>query len=185
MIHNFKRTLGKSGIEVSALGMGCWAIGGPFTGFGGLSMGWGDVNDEHSLEALQTALDHGVNFFDTADVYGTGHSERLLSKAFKGIRDQVVIATKFGFVFDEVKKEAYELNGHGLLTQALINAFFTKNDGVEIGALMDTVTKHVRAEADRYGFDQTPTVFNLIEGGLKFPPIQPGPMFIAMAFLYP
>jgi aryl-alcohol dehydrogenase-like predicted oxidoreductase len=111
MIHNYKRTLGKSGIEVSALGMGCWAIGGPFTAFGGLSMGWGDVKDANSLEALQTALDHGVNFFDTADVYGAGHSERLLSKAFKGMRDNVVIATKFGFVFDEQKKDTYDANG--------------------------------------------------------------------------
>jgi len=126
MIHDFKRTLGKSGIEVSALGMGCWAIGGPFTGFGGLSMGWGDVNDENSLEAIQTALDHGVNFFDTADVYGAGHSERLLSKALKGIRDQVVIATKFGFVFDEQKKDAYELNGGPEYVRKALEASFKR-----------------------------------------------------------
>ena len=111
MIHDFKRTLGRSGIEVSALGMGCWAIGGPFTGFSSLQLGWGVVNDPTSLEALQTALDLGVNFYDTADVYGVGHSEKLLSKAFKGIRDQVVIATKFGGVFDEQKRDMYEFNG--------------------------------------------------------------------------
>jgi len=93
------------------MGMGCWAIGGPFTGFGMMPIGWGEVNDQESLKALQAALDHGVNFFDTADVYGVGHSERLLAKAFKGIRDQVVIATKFGGVFDEQKKDMYEFDG--------------------------------------------------------------------------
>jgi aryl-alcohol dehydrogenase-like predicted oxidoreductase len=128
MIHNFQRTLGRSGIRVSALGMGCWAIGGPFTGFGGLPVGWGEVDDQASLEALQVALDHGVNFFDTADVYGTGHSERLLGQAFKGIRDKVVIATKFGGVYDEQKRDMYDFDGTPAYMRKAIEASLKRLD---------------------------------------------------------
>ncbi len=94
------RVLGRSGIRVSALGMGCWAIGGPFW-HNGEPVGWGQVDDAESLRAIQKALDLGVNFFDTADVYGCGHSERILGEALAGHRDEVVIATKFAHVFDE------------------------------------------------------------------------------------
>lgn len=96
----FTRKLGRSGIEVSALGMGCWAIGGPFWN-GETPLGWGEVDDEESLRAIQRALDLGVTFFDTANVYGAGHSERVLALAFKGMRQKVVIATKFSSLFDE------------------------------------------------------------------------------------
>ena len=106
-----KRTLGKSRLEVSALGMGCWAIGGPWTwdqpGQTPFPAGWGNTDDEESLRGLQTALDLGVNFFDTAANYGAGHSEVLLGRAFKGKRDQVVIATKFGHIVNEEKKTVY------------------------------------------------------------------------------
>lgn len=98
-----KRVLGKSGLEVSAMGLGCWAIGGPWT-FGTeeehWAAGWGQVDDAESLRAIQAGLDAGVNFFDTAANYGAGHSERILGQALKGRRDQVVIATKFGFLID-------------------------------------------------------------------------------------
>jgi aryl-alcohol dehydrogenase-like predicted oxidoreductase len=95
----FTRTLGRSAIEVSALGLGCWAIGGPFYRNGN-PVGWGEVDDAESLRALQRALDLGVTFFDTSDVYGCGHSERILGQALQGRRQQVVIATKFGNIFD-------------------------------------------------------------------------------------
>src|SRR5581483_11249451 len=97
------RTLGRSGIEVSALGLGCWAIGGPFL-LDGLPDGWGDIDDAESLRAIQRAIELGVTFFDTADVYGTGHSERILGQAIKGQRDKVIIATKFGFTYDEAQR---------------------------------------------------------------------------------
>ena len=73
------RRLGKSDIEVSALGMGCWAIGGPWTwqqpDEGPFSAGWGKVNDTESIRGIHAALDLGINFFDTAANYGAGHSE--------------------------------------------------------------------------------------------------------------
>lgn len=98
-----KRTLGRSGIEVSAVGMGCWAIGGPWQS-GGAQVGWGVVDDAESTRAIHAALDLGANFFDTAAGYGAGHSERILGAALQGRRDQVVIATKFGQEVDEAAK---------------------------------------------------------------------------------
>jgi aryl-alcohol dehydrogenase-like predicted oxidoreductase len=100
----FYRELGRSGIQLSALGLGCWAIGGPFWA-GETPVGWGKVDDEESIGAVHRALELGVNFFDTADVYGAGHSERVLARALAGRRNQVVIATKFGNQFDENSKQ--------------------------------------------------------------------------------
>ena len=102
-----KRILGKSGIEVSAMGLGCWAIGGPWDFSNGgetYAAGWGKVDDAESIWAIHAGLDLGVNFLDTAANYGAGHSERILAKALEGKRDQVVIATKFGFLVDEKSK---------------------------------------------------------------------------------
>jgi aryl-alcohol dehydrogenase-like predicted oxidoreductase len=100
----FTRNLGRSEIEVSALGMGCWAIGGPFWQKG-TPLGWGEVDDEESIRAVHRAMELGVNFFDTANVYGTGHSERVLARAINGRRKEVVIATKFNALFDEQSRE--------------------------------------------------------------------------------
>lgn len=98
------RKLGRSNIEVSAMGLGCWAIGGPFV-MGGKADGWGQVDDGESIRAIQRAIDLGVTFFDTADAYGTGHSERILGQALAGRRRQMVIATKFGHTYDEERRE--------------------------------------------------------------------------------
>ncbi|PKO00451.1 MAG: aldo/keto reductase [Chloroflexi bacterium HGW-Chloroflexi-4] len=103
MIKNMTRILGRSGIEVSALGMGCWAVGGPWT-FNGMPAGWSGVDDAESLRAIQRAFELGATFFDTAANYGAGHSERLLAQAFKGKRSQVVISTKFGYQVNEETK---------------------------------------------------------------------------------
>jgi aryl-alcohol dehydrogenase-like predicted oxidoreductase len=99
-----RRALGRSGIKVSALGMGCWAIGGPFWA-GETPLGWGEVDDEESIRAIHVAVDRGVGFFDTANVYGAGHSERVLGRAIADRRSHVVIATKFNAVFDETTRQ--------------------------------------------------------------------------------
>lgn len=96
-----KRTLGRTGIGVSALGFGCWAIGGEWQSADGQPLGWGRVDDEESVRAVRRALDLGVTFFDTADTYGAGHSERVLGRALGKRRADVVVATKWGNVFDE------------------------------------------------------------------------------------
>ena len=79
----------QSGIEITRAGLGLWAVAGSE---------WGPVDDANSLAAIETALDLGVTFFDTADVYGGGHSERLLGKAMKGRRDRFVVGTKIGWI---------------------------------------------------------------------------------------
>src|SRR6478735_4039438 len=96
-----RRTLGGSGTDVGALGFGCWAIGGEWSTPDGGPLGWGVVDDDESVAAVRRALDLGVTFFDTADVYGAGHSERVLGRALAGRRDEVVVATKWGNLFDE------------------------------------------------------------------------------------
>jgi aryl-alcohol dehydrogenase-like predicted oxidoreductase len=81
-----KRKLGKQGFEVSELGLGCM----------GMSQFYGPRDDRESVATLERAVEFGVNFFDTADVYGVGHNEELVGKALKKYRDRVLIATKFG-----------------------------------------------------------------------------------------
>lgn len=100
-----QRILGKTGIKVSPLGLGCWAIGGPLSREEGTEAGYGVVNDNESIKAINRAIDLGVNFFDTADVYGAGHSEEILGKALEGYRDDIIIATKFGNTFDKGRKK--------------------------------------------------------------------------------
>ena len=99
------RRLGQHGPEVSAIGFGAWAIGGPASRDGN-PIGWGEVDDNESVAAIHAALDAGVTFIDTANIYGAGHSERVVARAIQGRRDELVIATKFGNLFNEETKEA-------------------------------------------------------------------------------
>jgi len=105
-----KRALGRSGMEVSALGLGTARIGG---------LGYSRSGDhetrlipeaiEESKRAIHRALDLGITFFDTADVYGAGRSERILGEAIAGRRNEAVVATKFGEGFDEVTGEEVDV----------------------------------------------------------------------------
>ena len=83
-----QRQLGKSGIKVSALGLGLMSMSGVY----------GNANDDESIKVIHYALDQSINFLDSADMYGWGHNETLLGKALRGRRDKVVVATKFGQV---------------------------------------------------------------------------------------
>jgi aryl-alcohol dehydrogenase-like predicted oxidoreductase len=90
-----KRTLGKSGLEVSAIGLGCM----------GLSSGYGPAVDrQHGISLIRAAVERGVTFFDTAEVYGPFANEELVGEALAPFRDQVVIATKFGFKIENGKQ---------------------------------------------------------------------------------
>jgi aryl-alcohol dehydrogenase-like predicted oxidoreductase len=101
------RQLGSSGPEVSALGVGCWAIGGPAVNLG-LPMGWSTADDDASLRGLARAFELGATLFDTADVYGLGHSERLLGRFLQQVpREQVVVCSKVGY-FRGTAANAYQ-----------------------------------------------------------------------------
>ncbi|WP_437752036.1 aldo/keto reductase [Sorangium sp. So ce1389] len=91
------RSLGRTGLRVSSVSFGAWAIGGT----------WGDVDDKESLAALHRAVDRGVNFFDTADVYGDGRSEQLLARLRRERREEIVIATKAGRRLDPHTAASY------------------------------------------------------------------------------
>jgi aryl-alcohol dehydrogenase-like predicted oxidoreductase len=92
------RTLGRTGWKVSEISFGTWAIGGS----------WGTVDDNESLAALRQAIDSGVNFLDTADVYGDGRSERLCAQIKRERKEEIVIATKAGRRLDPHTAEGYK-----------------------------------------------------------------------------
>lgn len=94
------RRLGRSDMKASAVGMGCWALG---------AKGWGPVDERQSMLAVEEALDAGVNFFDTADIYGFGHSEELLGKALRH-SPQALIATKVGLKRDNRGRICHDLS---------------------------------------------------------------------------
>src|SRR6201996_5927361 len=90
-----KRTLGKSDLEVSALGLGCM----------GMSFGYGPAGEKNEMiSVIRAAVEHGVTFFDTAEVYGPFTNEELVGEALQPFRDRVVIATKFGFRIENGKQ---------------------------------------------------------------------------------
>jgi aryl-alcohol dehydrogenase-like predicted oxidoreductase len=91
------RTFGRTGWQVSEIGFGAWAIGGA----------WGAVSDQDALAALHAAIDQGVNFIDTADVYGDGRSEQLIAKVLKERSEQVYVVTKAGRRLDPHVPEGY------------------------------------------------------------------------------
>ena len=101
------RRLGERGPEVSALGVGTWALGGPFT-VNGRDAGWGEVDDDVSVAALHAAFDAGVTLVDSAALYGCGHAERVVGRALAALpparRERIVVATKFGSAMDEATR---------------------------------------------------------------------------------
>jgi methylglyoxal reductase len=99
------RRLGRSDLEVTPIGLGCWAIGGWM---------WGGADDHDSIAAIRRAVELGVNFIDTAPVYGQGYSEEMVGKALEGIRDRVLVATKCGLVWGDRPGRTYFTDYNGL-----------------------------------------------------------------------
>lgn len=95
------RTLGTTGLKASAIGLGTWAMGGRW---------WGEVDDSHSIAVIKKALELGVNFFDTADLYGFGHSEKILAEALGKERKNVIVASKVGLRWNNKGKIRHDLS---------------------------------------------------------------------------
>src|SRR3954452_16675957 len=93
------RQLGNSDLNITPLGIGAWAMGG-----GGWAFAWGPQDDEESIGAIRAALDRGVNWIDTAAVYGLGHSEEVVARALHGMRQRPYVFTKCGMVWDDRRR---------------------------------------------------------------------------------
>lgn len=98
------RKLGKQGPQLSVLGLGTWSMGGPGGG------GWGPSDDRESIRTIHRAIDLGINWIDTAPVYGLGHAEELVGKAIQGRRDQLYIATKCGLPWNETGAVRHDIS---------------------------------------------------------------------------
>jgi len=143
------RTLGRSGLDVSVIGFGCL----------GLSHGYGHrVEDDHGVQVIRRAVDLGVTFFDTAQVYGPFVNEELVGKALAPVRDQAVIATKFGFDFDGTRESG--LNSTPDYIRRTVEASLTRL-GVE---RIDLLYQH-RVDPDVPIEDVAGTVKELVEAG--------------------
>jgi aryl-alcohol dehydrogenase-like predicted oxidoreductase len=105
--------LGKTELELTEIGFGAWAIGG-----GDYAFGWGSQDDQESIKAIHQALDLGVNWIDTAPVYGLGRSEEVVAQALKGLRSEVIIATKCGLVWNVQREVSNSLKAESIRKEA-------------------------------------------------------------------
>ncbi len=104
-----KRTLGNTDLSITPLGFGSWAAGGE-----GWEFSWGPQDDRDSVAAIHRALDHGVNWIDTAAVYGLGHSEEVVAKALKGISERPYVFTKCAQIWDEQGKVIHSIEAESV-----------------------------------------------------------------------
>ena len=120
------RQLGKDGPFLTEIGFGAWAIGGPW------SWGWGRQDDADSIAAIHRALDLGINWIDTAAIYGLGHSEEVVAKAVEGRRDDVFIATKCGLVWDDRENVKNNLQPESIRKEAEASLRRLKTDVIDL-----------------------------------------------------
>ncbi len=104
-----KRKLGNSDLQLTRLGLGAWAIGGP-----GYKFGWGPQDDKESIAAIRKALDSGINWIDTAAVYGLGHSEEMVARALEGVAHKPYVFTKCERVWNEQREISGSLKAESL-----------------------------------------------------------------------
>jgi aryl-alcohol dehydrogenase-like predicted oxidoreductase len=107
------RTLGQSDLKITPIGIGAWAIGG-----GKWEFAWGPQDDQESIAAIQAGLDHGINWIDTAAVYGLGHSETVVGRAVKGFHTQPYIFTKCSLVWDDSGNVSHNLQAASIRLEA-------------------------------------------------------------------
>ncbi len=106
-----KRKLGKTELELTTIGLGTWAIGGPW------QYGWGPQDDKESIETILQAIDLGINWLDTAPIYGCGHSEIVIGKALKELAEKPIIATKCGLRWNLKREKINDLTADSILRE--------------------------------------------------------------------
>ncbi|MBI5022410.1 MAG: aldo/keto reductase [Ignavibacteriales bacterium] len=106
-----RRKLGKNGPELTEIGFGAWAIGGPW------QFGWGKIDDNESINAIHRAIDLGINWIDTAAIYGLGHSEEVVGKALQDKRQNVFLATKCGMVWDDQRNVKIHASSKSIISE--------------------------------------------------------------------
>jgi len=121
------RQLGTSDLHITPIGFGAWAIGG-----GGWEFAWGGQNDRDSVAAIREALDAGINWIDTAAVYGLGHSEEMVARALEGIRDRPYVFTKCSMVWDESRQIGHSLNGDSIRRECEASLRRLKVDAIDL-----------------------------------------------------
>ena len=107
------RRLGQSDLKITPIGIGAWAIGG-----GSWEFAWGPQDDEESIAAIRAGLDRGINWIDTAAVYGLGHSETIVGRAVKGLRQRPYIFTKCSLVWDDSGNVSHSLKSASIRREA-------------------------------------------------------------------
>jgi aryl-alcohol dehydrogenase-like predicted oxidoreductase len=136
------RPLGKTGLSVSEIGFGCWGIGGVAPG----TKSYGPTDDAESIRTLHRALERGVNFYDTSDLYGLGHSEEVLAAAFLGRRTDVLIASKAGFVVDASGKQHQQFTPQHIRSAIERSLQRLRTDYIDLYQLHDPPMDDLRAD---------------------------------------
>src|ERR1035438_3273963 len=107
------RTLGQSDLKITPLGIGAWAMGG-----GDWKFAWGPQDDAESVAAIHAALDRGLNWIDTAAVYGLGHSESVVARALQGLAERPYVFTKCSLIWDESRTITHNLHAASIRQEA-------------------------------------------------------------------
>lgn len=106
-----RRKLGSTDLELTTVGLGTWAIGGPW------QYGWGPQDDRDSIDAIFEAIDNGINWIDTAPIYGCGHSEIIVGKAIKQMSQKPIIATKCGLLWNDKREKLNNLKKDSIIQE--------------------------------------------------------------------
>jgi aryl-alcohol dehydrogenase-like predicted oxidoreductase len=119
--------LGRSDLHITPIGFGAWALGG-----GGWEFGWGAQNDNESIAAIRQALDLGINWIDTAAVYGLGHSEEVVARALEGVGTRPYIFTKCSMIWDEERKIGHSLKADSVRRECEASLRRLKVDTIDL-----------------------------------------------------
>jgi aryl-alcohol dehydrogenase-like predicted oxidoreductase len=121
------KQLGNSDLYLTPIGFGAWAIGG-----GGWEFAWGDQNDKDSVAAIREALDAGINWIDTAAVYGLGHSEEIVARALEGVHNRPYVFTKCSMIWDERRQIGHSLKADSIRRECEASLRRLKVDTIDL-----------------------------------------------------